>query len=112
MAFKLKVLAGSHRIGSKYETKEGRKVLVKEGVNIGTNQTFESGQDLSLTYPEKFARVDTVEQASSDKTEEQATYESMSMEELKRLAVELEIKVSPNINKKDLIAKIQEVADA
>jgi len=112
--FKIRVTNGVHRQGPKYkiDEKTGRRIETEPGRNYVVGEVFESPTDLSKKYPEKYARVDVVEaegplgQEAQDEDDEM--YEAMTMEELKKLAIEYEIEVKGNISKKDLISRIKE----
>lgn len=108
--FKLKLIAGGHRLGPVYESKDGRRFITQAGTNLNPGAVFESPIDLSIKYPEKFARLDSVAIVEEEQNEEDEEYAGMSMDDLKKLALELEIKVPSNISKATLITKIKEAA--
>lgn len=92
----------------------GNLIVVKDGYNVNQGDTFECDKDLSKIYPEKIIRADTVEAVNeitgegnnSDKDETRATYEAMTVDELKKVAAEYELEVKPNTKKADLIDMI------
>lgn len=109
-SFKLKVLAGIHRVGAKYSYDNGKRFESTPGRNVARGETFDSPTDLSKIFPEKFARVDSVEAETAQAEESEEEFEGMTMEELKKTAAELEISFPPNTSRKALIAKLREAS--
>ncbi len=110
MSFKLRVTNGVHRIGPTYKEENGRRLVATSGRNLEKGAVFTCDTDLSKKYPEKYARVDSVESSEVESDEEDAEYQKMSVEELRRMCVELEIEVPPKTNKVQLIEKIKEAS--
>ena len=108
--FKIKVTNGVHRVGPVYEEVNGKRRIVSSGRNLEKGEVFESETDLSKKFPEKYVRIDVVESSEVDSSEEDAEYAKMSVEELRRMCVELEIEVPPKTNKAQLIEKIKEAS--
>lgn len=110
----LKLVRGCHRIGAKYAKREdGTLAVVEQGRNLSRGTTFESDKDLSKLFPEKFVRLDQESVEMNEQTEDIELYNSMSLDELKKLAADdFGLDVPSNIKKETLIKKIIEASNS
>lgn len=112
MAFRMKLVAGGHRVGPVFGEVEGFKVETVAGKNFSSGDIFDCDVDLSQRWPEKFQRLDTAEAVAVEggtlEDKDDAEYTAMTYDELKKLATELEIKYPANVSKAVLIEKVKE----
>lgn len=108
---KLKVKAGMHRIGGVIEKGPNGVAVKTVGRNIKRGEVFESDKDLSKLFPEKFARVDRVEEVETEINDDRKTYEAMTVAELREAAEGLELEIPEGAKKADLVNLLLSVGE-